>query len=82
MNKAREEKNDSKRFVLYAQAEAMLLESAVMIPTTTQGGAYTISRESSADAESFPSVLSDLNPARGLAAVGAALTDGSIIEGL
>ncbi|MBR4477452.1 MAG: hypothetical protein IKO96_02370, partial [Spirochaetales bacterium] len=44
MNKAREEKNDSKRFVLYAQAEAMLLESAVMIPTTTQGGAYTISR--------------------------------------
>jgi len=44
MNKARDEKNDSKRFVLYAQAEAMLLESAVMIPTTTQGGAYTISR--------------------------------------
>ena len=44
MNKAAAEKNDSKRFVLYAQAEAALLESAVMIPTTTQGGAYTISR--------------------------------------
>ena len=44
MDKAKAEKNDSKRFVLYAQAEAMLLDSAVMIPTTTQGGAYTISR--------------------------------------
>jgi len=32
------------RFVLFAKAEAMLLDSAVMIPTTTQGGAYTISR--------------------------------------
>ena len=32
------------RFVLFAQAEAALLDSAVMIPTTTQGGAYTISR--------------------------------------
>lgn len=44
MDKAAAEKNDSKRFVLYAQAEAALLDSAVMIPTTTQGGAYTISR--------------------------------------
>lgn len=32
------------RFMLFAQAEAYLLDSAVMIPTTTQGGAYTISR--------------------------------------
>ncbi|MBR6321647.1 MAG: peptide ABC transporter substrate-binding protein [Lachnospiraceae bacterium] len=32
------------RFVLFAKAEAYLLDSAVMIPTTTQGGAYTISR--------------------------------------
>lgn len=32
------------RFVLFAQAEAYLLDSAVMIPTTTQNGAYTISR--------------------------------------
>jgi len=31
-------------FVLEAQAEAYLLDSAVMIPTTTQNGAYTISR--------------------------------------
>ena len=35
---------NDERFVLYAQAEAYLLDSAVMIPTTTQGGAYTISR--------------------------------------
>ncbi len=32
------------RFVLEAQAEAYLLDSAVMIPTTTQGGAYTMTR--------------------------------------
>lgn len=35
---------NDERFMLYAQAEAHLLESAVMIPDTTQGGAYTISR--------------------------------------
>ena len=35
---------NDERFMLYAQAEAHLLESAVMIPNTTQGGAYTISR--------------------------------------
>jgi len=32
------------RFMLFAQAEAYLLDSAVMIPTTTQGGAYSINR--------------------------------------
>ena len=32
------------RFILEAQAEAYLLDSAVFIPTTTQNGAYTISR--------------------------------------
>ncbi len=32
------------RFMLFAQAEAYLLDSAVMIPATTQNGAYTISR--------------------------------------
>lgn len=32
------------RFVLFAQAEAALLDAAVMIPNTTQNGAYTISR--------------------------------------
>ena len=37
------ETNDE-RFVLYAYAEALLLDAAVFIPTTTQGGAYTISR--------------------------------------
>jgi ABC-type oligopeptide transport system substrate-binding subunit len=41
---ANNETDPDKRFVLYAQAEAELLDSAVMIPTTTQGGAYTISR--------------------------------------
>lgn len=35
---------NDERFMLYAQAEAHMLESAVMIPDTTQGGAYTISR--------------------------------------
>ncbi len=44
INKAKEAATDSERFVLYAQAEAYLLDSAVMIPTTTQGGAFTISR--------------------------------------
>lgn len=34
----------AERFALFAKAEAYLLESAVMVPTTTQGGAYTISR--------------------------------------
>ena len=37
------ETNDE-RFVLYAEAEAVLLDSATFIPTTTQNGAYTISR--------------------------------------
>ena len=42
--KAKAAATDSERFVLYAQAEAYLLDSAVMLPTTTQNGAYTISR--------------------------------------
>lgn len=32
------------KFVLFAKAEAYLLDSAVMIPTTTQGGAYQVTR--------------------------------------
>ena len=44
VNEAKAASSISERFVLYAKAEALLLESAVMIPTTTQGGAYTISR--------------------------------------
>ena len=44
MAKAKAAATNDERFVLYAQAEAYLLDSAVMIPTTTQGGAYTISR--------------------------------------
>jgi len=44
LDQAKYAASDSERFVIYAQAEAMLLESAVMVPTTTQGGAYTISR--------------------------------------
>ena len=42
--KAKAAPNNDLRFVYFAQAEAYLLDSAVMIPTTTQGGAYTISR--------------------------------------
>jgi len=42
---AAEEADDiNVRFILEAQAEAYLLDSAVFIPTTTQNGAYTISR--------------------------------------
>ncbi|MBO4422047.1 MAG: peptide ABC transporter substrate-binding protein [Clostridia bacterium] len=41
---ASKETDPDKRFVLYAQAEAALLDSAVMLPTTTQGGAYAITR--------------------------------------
>ena len=44
MNAAKAAADDDERFVLYAQAEAALLDSAVFLPTTTQGGAYTISR--------------------------------------
>ena len=41
---AKAAKTVDERFVLFAKAEAALLEAAVMFPTTTQGGAYTISR--------------------------------------
>ncbi len=34
----------SERFALFAKAEAYLMDSATMLPTTTRGGAYTISR--------------------------------------
>ena len=44
MKAAKAAETNDERFVLYAQAEAFLLDSAVMIPNTTQGGAYTISR--------------------------------------
>ena len=39
-----EDNTIDERFVKMAKAEAALLDSAVMIPTTTQNGAYTISR--------------------------------------
>ena len=44
MKSAKAAPTNDERFVLYAQAEAALLDSAVMVPNTTQGGAYTISR--------------------------------------
>ncbi|MBQ7729165.1 MAG: hypothetical protein IJT86_02310, partial [Spirochaetales bacterium] len=44
LDKAKAAASDSERFVIYAQAEAYLLDAAVMVPNTTQGGAYTISR--------------------------------------
>ncbi|MGI6738269.1 MAG: ABC transporter substrate-binding protein [Christensenellales bacterium] len=44
MDEAKAAESTDERFVLYAKAEAALLDSAAMIPTTTQGGAYTISR--------------------------------------
>ena len=42
--KAEESLVPDERFVMMAKAEAMLLDAAVMVPTTTQGGAYTLSR--------------------------------------
>ena len=39
-----EDNTVDERFVKMAKAEAVLLDSAVMIPNTTQNGAYTISR--------------------------------------
>ncbi len=39
-----EYQNDSKRYVRLAQAEAKLLDSAVMLPTTTDGGSWAITR--------------------------------------
>lgn len=44
LEKAEELSDPNERFVLFAQAEAALLDAAVMIPDTTEGGAYTISR--------------------------------------
>ncbi len=44
MKAAKAAETNDQRFILYAQAEAMLLDSAVMIPNTTQGGAYQIDR--------------------------------------
>lgn len=41
---AKEETNGSKRYALMAQAEAKLLEAAVLIPGTTNGGNYGLSR--------------------------------------
>lgn len=41
---AKEEQNVSKRYALMAQAEAKLLEAAVLIPGTTKGGNYGLSR--------------------------------------
>ena len=41
---AKEEQNVSKRYALMAQAEAKLLEAAVLIPGSTNGGNYGLSR--------------------------------------
>lgn len=43
-SEAKEETNVSKRYAMMAQAEAKLMESAVMLPTKTQGGDYRLSR--------------------------------------
>ena len=41
---ARDADTLDERFLLYAQAEAALLDSAAVIPTTSQGGSYAMSR--------------------------------------
>ena len=43
-SEAKEETNLSKRYAMMAQAEAKLMESAVMLPTKTRGGDYRLSR--------------------------------------
>lgn len=43
-SEAKEETNVSKRYAMMAQAEAKLMESAVMLPTKTRGGDYRLSR--------------------------------------
>ena len=43
MEEARSAESNDDRFVLEAKAEAVLLDTATMIPNTTQGGAYTLS---------------------------------------
>ncbi|MBR5409441.1 MAG: peptide ABC transporter substrate-binding protein [Clostridia bacterium] len=42
VDKALAAKTNDERFVLFAKAEAYLLDSAVFVPTTTQGGAFAI----------------------------------------
>lgn len=44
MEQARNAESNDERFVLEAKAEAVLLDTATMIPNTTKGGAYTLSR--------------------------------------
>lgn len=41
---ATDERNDSKRYVQYAKAEAALLNSGAFVPTTTDGGNYAMTR--------------------------------------
>ena len=41
---AKQAESIDEKFVLFAQAEAKLLDSAVMLPTTTKGGNYAINR--------------------------------------
>lgn len=51
---AKEEQNVSKRYALMAQAEAKLLEAAVLIPGTTSGGNYGLSRVAKRSASTVP----------------------------
>lgn len=51
---AKEEQNVSKRYALMAQAEAKLLEAAVLIPGTTNGGNYGLSRVAKRSASTVP----------------------------
>ena len=41
---AAKETDDDERYVKYAKAEAALLDSGIMLPTTTQNGAYAFTR--------------------------------------
>lgn len=41
---AKDEPNESKKFAKYAQAEAYLMDSGLVLTTTSQGGAYAVTR--------------------------------------
>ena len=55
---AKEEQNVSKRYALMAQAEAKLLEAAVLIPGTTNGGNYGLSRVAKRSASTVSTMFS------------------------
>lgn len=60
LTEAKNETADTdKRYALFAEAEAVILDSAIIIPNTTQGGAYAISRVRPYTTVTFPCGISN-----------------------